>query len=122
MRFRLASAFLICAVLLPSTTFAEEGRVPAAAWGGLIGGVTAAGATAWGAATYGGNEGGRFCTGCFVHWSTFTVPAGVAIGAGIGFAVDLVRRQTASRRTAGRVVLAPVVTKRGGGVFVSTRF
>ena len=149
MRFRPAVA-LICVVLLPGAALAQAAAADAgapsiraaapalpdpeppapeprprfhpAAWGGLIGGGTAAAITVWAAASYGENEGGKFCTGCFAQWSTITVPIGTAIGAGIGFAVDLIRRETRTRQTHGRVAVAPVVTKRGGGVFVSTRF
>jgi hypothetical protein len=56
---------------------------------GIGAGVAGAGIAA---ARYGGNEGGAFCSRCFVEWSAFSVPIGAGIGAAIGYAIDRERR------------------------------
>jgi hypothetical protein len=95
-------------------------------WGAFTGATVAAVATFSAAATYGRNEGaegGRMCGRCFMEWSTMTIPIGTAIGAAVGFAVQQITRQTDRRPVEGnRIVIAPVVGKRGGGLVVSTRF
>lgn len=64
--------------------------------GALVGALIGAGAalivTGWAAASYGENEGGKFCTPCMVQWSALSVPVGAGLGAGIGFAVATVRQ------------------------------
>ena len=129
--FRFATvATLACVLqgLLAPPAFAQtptERGHPVAA-GAFAGAGVAAIATFVGAARYGRNEsaeGGRFCGACFVQWSTLTVPVGAAMGAAIGFGIDRARRQSAARwKDPKRIHVAPVIAKRGGGVFVSARF
>jgi hypothetical protein len=94
------------------------------AMAGLAGAVTAFGITAAGAARYGGNEGGGFCGGCLVQWSTMTVPIGAAVGAAVGLAIDLSQVKTVYAPATGSTSfsIAPVITKRTVGGVASIRF
>jgi hypothetical protein len=91
---------------------------------GVLTGASAALVSTYAAAnSYGDNEGGRFCTRCFVQWSAVAVPIGAAVGAGIGFAIEARRRRTiylAADPT--RVSVAPVVSPRWNGIIVSLQF
>jgi hypothetical protein len=63
----------------------------AAVRGALIGAVAALAITGWAAASYGENEGGKFCYNCMLQWSALSVPVGAGLGAGIGVAVVSLR-------------------------------
>lgn len=81
--------------------------------GAAIGAAAAAGITFAAAASYGENEGGKFCGRCFVQWSTFSVPAGAGLGAAIGWGIGRARRS---------VTAVPVLGPKAAGVIVSARF
>jgi hypothetical protein len=92
-------------------------------WGTAIGATTAAVITAAGAASYGENEGGEFCGGCFIQWGALSIPAGAGIGAAIGLLIDQVRRTTLfSAPSRPSLVAAPVFVHGGAGLLVSARF
>lgn len=96
----------------------------ATAWGTAIGAGAAMSVTYWAAASYGENEGGRFCGGCFLQWGAASIPAGTAIGAGVGFAIERARRRTvfvaASRRTS--IATQPLFVRRGAGILMTASF
>lgn len=95
----------------------------AVTWGAIAGASIAALATAGAASAYGRNEGGGFCTRCFVQWAAASVPVGVALGAGIGWSIENGRRTTLYLSPEpGRVVVAPLLWPGGAGLVVSTRF
>jgi hypothetical protein len=96
----------------------------AALWGAVIGAASAAAVTAWAAASYGENETGHFCTGCFVQWGALSIPAGAGIGFGVGFAIDRLRQTTAFDPQPWRrsVAAIPLVSRRGAGLLVTTSF
>jgi hypothetical protein len=76
----------------PGTQVQGKSRRSAVGWG-ILGGVVAGVAIAsLGASRYAENEGGRFCTRCFVTWSAVTVPVGAGAGAVAGYLVDVARR------------------------------
>ena len=81
--------------------------------GAVIGAITAAAITAWAAASYGENEGGKFCANCMLQWSALSVPVGAGLGAGIGFAVASIR---SSATAGGRF------PQKQAGVAISARF
>ena len=56
---------------------------------GIAGSIGAAGIAA---SRYGRNEGGSFCTRCFVQWSAISVPIGAGVGAAVGYIIDPTRR------------------------------
>jgi hypothetical protein len=92
-------------------------------WGAIAGAGIAALATAGAASAYGRNEGGGFCTRCFVQWAAASVPVGVALGAGIGWSIEKGRRTTLYLSPEpGRVVVAPLLWPGGAGLVVSARF
>jgi hypothetical protein len=61
-------------------------------WGIAVGAVAAASVTAWAASSYGENEGGRFCSRCFMQWSALSIPVGATAGAGVGYLIDWLHR------------------------------
>lgn len=69
-----------------------DARKSAIGWSVLAGVIAATSATAWAAQSYGENEGGKFCTNCFVQWGAVAIPAGAGIGALVGLAIDAARR------------------------------
>jgi hypothetical protein len=87
--------------------------------GAAIGAGVATAGTYWAAKTYGENEAGGFCEGCFAAWGAIAIPAGALVGAIVGSLID---RDNASRAPYGKTVVAPVVGPRGGGVLVSIRY
>ena len=93
-----------------------------AAIGALVGAGVAAGITYWAASDYGNNEGGRFCTGCFVQWGAVTIPAGALVGAIVGHFVggSLSAPQQGPRRP--EAWLAPAIGRHGGGAVLSIRY
>jgi hypothetical protein len=100
---------------------ADPPRMAVSALGGALAGF---GLAAVAAARYGGNEGGRFCGGCLVEWSTVTVPVGAGIGALIGFVIDKssVRTVYAADSRASALSIAPIVSRRTFGGVASIRF
>ena len=96
----------------------------AAIWGTLIGAGVATAITYAAAASYGKNEGGHFCGGCFLQWGAAVIPVGAAIGAGVGFGIDRMHRTTFFEAAPPRraVVARPLITRRGGGVLISVAF
>jgi hypothetical protein len=97
---------------------------PRMAVAGLSGALAGFGLAAVAAARYGGNEGGRFCGGCLVEWSTVTVPVGAGIGALVGFLIDKssVRTVYAADSHTAALSIAPIVAKRTFGGVASIRF
>jgi hypothetical protein len=91
---------------------------------GLVGAGTAFTVTAIAAASYGSNEGGRFCGGCLVEWSTLTVPVGAGVGALVGLAIDLSRVRTVYDRRTERasLALAPIISRGTIGATAAIRF
>jgi hypothetical protein len=81
--------------------------------GAFLGAAAALVATAVAARSYGENEGGVFCTGCLIQWSSFTVPIGAGVGAAIGYGVKRARRS---------VTAVPVFSRKAAGVVVTARF
>jgi hypothetical protein len=67
-------------------------RGSAIRWGVVLGIGTGVAVSAAAASRYGENEGGEFCTRCFVQWSAISVPVGAGIGAAVGYLVDRARR------------------------------
>jgi hypothetical protein len=94
------------------------------AWGVAIGAASAVVATAAAASSYGENEGGEFCGGCFLRWSAISIPVGVGVGAGIGLALDALRRETLylSSLKSFKVGVTTVVTSKSAGVRVAVVF
>jgi hypothetical protein len=107
-------ATFICVALLLPVPARAEGK--GAGIGAAIGAGVAAGGTALIAMQYGENEGGEFCHTCFYKWGAFAIPTGAIVGATIGWGIDRARRP---RKT---VTLAPVLTKKSRGVFLTARF
>jgi hypothetical protein len=90
--------------------------------GMLTGAGVALASTVAAASSYGENEGGRFCTRCFVQWSAVAVPVGIAAGAGIGFAIEAGRRRTIYvASNPARLAIAPVFLPQLKGLIVSVR-
>jgi hypothetical protein len=61
-------------------------------WSIAAGAAAGLGMAGVGAARYGDNEGGTFCTRCFVEWSAVSIPVGAGIGAAVGYLIDRARR------------------------------
>ena len=92
-----------------------------AAIGAIVGASAAAAVTAWAANEYGNNEGGRFCTGCFLAWGVYSVPVGALVGAAVGGVIGYASLpQTAPRVPT--TVVAPAVGRHGGAVMVRMRY
>ncbi len=75
-----------------ATTATRPSRKSAVGWGIAIGIGGGIGLTGAAASRYGNNEGGKFCTRCFVQWSAVAVPVGAGIGAAVGYLIDRARR------------------------------
>ena len=86
---------------------------PSIVTGALIGAAAALAITGWAAASYGENEGGKFCSNCMLQWSAVSVPVGAALGAGIGVAVAGIRSSAAPGAR---------LPERQMGVSIATRF
>ncbi len=81
--------------------------------------------TAVAAATYGRNEGAESCGGCLVQWSTMTVPVGAALGALIGFTIDMASVRTVYARASANgasLFITPLVADGTFGGFATIRF
>lgn len=75
-----------------TTRTSAPSRKSAMGWSialGIGGGVGLAGVAA---STYGSNEGGEFCTRCFLQWSAVSLPVGAGIGAVVGYLIDRARK------------------------------
>jgi hypothetical protein len=94
--------------------------------GALIGAAVGAGAAAavtyWAAATYGENEGGRFCTGCFMQWGAASIPVGALVGALVGHALGGSSGAPQYAPRTPRTFIAPAIGRRGGAVTVAVRY
>lgn len=97
----------------PAPLQPRQGGVSPVAIGAIIGAALAAGLTYSAAATYGENEGGGFCGGCFVQWSVISVPVGAAAGAAVGWGIKRARRT---------VTAVPVFSRSAAGVVVAASF
>jgi hypothetical protein len=75
-----------------SNVAVQGSRRSAVPWGILGGSVVGIAVSGSAAARYGDNEGGDFCTPCFVRWSSVTIPVGAAVGALTGYLIDVARR------------------------------
>jgi hypothetical protein len=98
-----------------------SGGAHGATVGAIVGGVSAAVVVASLAKTYGENEGGGFCGGCFAAWGAWAIPAGMLGGAAIGYGLG----KAASPQYASpvpRTAIAPVVGRRAGGVVMTVRY
>ena len=84
---RLTAAALAAAQETPLAGPPARKRKDPAVIGAIIGGVAAAALVGGAAAAYGANEGGSFCGACLIQWGIIAVPAGIGIGAGIGWVV-----------------------------------
>jgi hypothetical protein len=89
--------------------------------GAMIGAGSAAAVTYWAAKTYGENEPGGFCEGCFLQWGAWAIPAGALIGAAVGSVISHVASPQRSPRP-GQTFIAPVASRRAAGVVVSFRY
>ena len=89
--------------------------------GAIVGGVSAAVVVASLAKTYGENETGGFCGGCFATWGVWAIPAGMLAGAAIGHGIG---KATSPQHASPvpRTVIAPVVGRRGGGMVMTVRY
>jgi len=67
----------------------RRSAIPWGILGGVVAGVAISGSAA---ARRGENEGGDFCSPCFLRWSAVTLPVGAAVGALTGYLIDLARR------------------------------
>lgn len=75
-----------------ATRTSAPSRTSAMGWSiaaGIGAGVGLAGVAA---SKHGSNEGGEFCTRCFVQWSAVSIPVGAGIGAVTGYLIDRARR------------------------------
>jgi hypothetical protein len=107
--------------LQSSPSQSGSGGAHGATVGAIVGGVSAAVVVASLAKTYGENETGGFCGGCFATWGVWAIPAGMLAGAAIGHGID----KAASPQHAlpvPRTVIAPVVGRRAGGVVMTVRY
>lgn len=76
----------------PDRPATRPSRKSAVGWGIAIGIGGGIGLTGAAASRYGNNEGGKFCTRCFVQWSAVAVPVGAGVGAAVGYLIDRARR------------------------------
>jgi hypothetical protein len=90
--------------------------------GAAIGAGTAAAVTYWAAAKYGENEGGRFCTGCFMNWGAVTIPAAALVGALVGHALGGSSAAPQHAPRAHRTFITPAISRRGGALTVAVRY
>lgn len=90
----------------------------------LVGAGASFAVTTAAAASYGANEGGQFCTGCLVQWSTVTVPVGAGVGALVGLAINRWKVKTvyAAPGQGASLSIAPIVSGRSLGTMASIRF
>ena len=89
--------------------------------GAMIGAGSAAAVTYWAAKSYGENEAGGFCEGCFLQWGAWAIPAGALVGAAVGSVISHVASPQRSPRP-GQAFVAPVAGRRAAGVVVSFRY
>jgi hypothetical protein len=73
------------------------------------------------AKTYGENESGGFCGGCFAAWGAWAIPAGALGGTAIGYGIAKASSPQFAPAVP-RTVIAPVVGRRGGGLVMTVRY
>jgi hypothetical protein len=101
----------------------QQGFGHAKLYGALAGAGAGLALAASFASAYGENEGGRFCSTCFVLAGAGLVPAGAGIGVGLGSLIDHGNRKTvfiAPRSPS--VTIAPALGRGSIGMSVIARF
>jgi len=139
-RFLGIPAVILCATLWPLRLAAAE---PAHLWtareplrsspspspspgargaliGAIVGGASTTAVVYWAAKTYGENEAGGFCGGCFAAWGSWVIPAGALGGAAIGYGIG--RASSPQHAPVPRILVAPAIGRRRGGAVITVRY
>jgi hypothetical protein len=107
--------------LLPSSSTSQSGGAHGALIGALVGGAAATAIVYSAAKTYGENESGGFCGGCFLTWGSWAIPVGAVGGAAIGYGLAKASAPQVASPVPGTFI-APVIGRRGGGVVMTIRY